>query len=109
MKKNIAHNSLGLLIIAFVVLLNASFKISDEGRNKAKFSQGETANKIAATEDLETIRKRIIDDLLEPAVQSDKIKRLINTIQQDGSWPGINYKDTSRTGFASEHRVANRK
>jgi chondroitin AC lyase len=29
-------------------------------------------------------------------------KKLINTLREDGTWPGINYEDVSRTGF--EHR-----
>ncbi|RYZ54442.1 MAG: chondroitin lyase [Sphingobacteriales bacterium] len=54
-------------------------------------------------EDLELIRSRIISDLLKPAVNDADIKQLIKNIKQDGSWPGINYNDVSRTGF--EHRI----
>ncbi|MEJ7766359.1 MAG: polysaccharide lyase family 8 super-sandwich domain-containing protein [Chitinophagaceae bacterium] len=53
--------------------------------------------------DLEVIRKRIVDDLLEPAVSESKNKKLIQSIQPEGTWPGINYTDVSRTGF--EHRI----
>jgi chondroitin AC lyase len=53
--------------------------------------------------ELETIRKRVIDDLLSPAVANNEVKQLTSTIKADGSWPGIDYKDTSRTGF--EHRI----
>ena len=53
--------------------------------------------------DLDIIRKRIIDDLLQPNVAPDNIRQLATTIKPDGSWPGIDYKDTSRTGF--EHRI----
>jgi len=52
--------------------------------------------------DLDLVRKRIVDDLMEPPVNATEIKKLITTINPDGSWPGINYKDTSRTGF--QHR-----
>lgn len=55
-----------------------------------------------STPDIEIIRKRIIDDLLAPDVNATEIKQLISSIQADGSWPDINYKDTSRTGF--QHR-----
>ncbi|MBA4139384.1 MAG: chondroitin lyase [Segetibacter sp.] len=103
MKRNITQNGFRLFTIAFVVLMVTSFRSSGEGINKP----GEKSGKIAASEDLETIRKQIIDDLLQPAVQSDKIKKLINTIQQDGSWPGINYKDTSRTGFQHSIHLEN--
>jgi len=57
--------------------------------------------------DLEIIRKRIIEDLMEPAVNEAEIKQLILTLKPDGSWPGINYKDTSRTGFQHSRHLAN--
>jgi chondroitin AC lyase len=53
--------------------------------------------------ELDMIRKRVIDDLLSPAISENEIKKLTSTIKADGSWPGIDYKDTSRTGF--EHRI----
>jgi chondroitin AC lyase len=53
--------------------------------------------------DMETIKKRIVDDLMEPSVNAKAIRTLIETIQPDGTWPGINYKDVSRTGF--EHKI----
>lgn len=56
-----------------------------------------------ASNDLQVIRQRIVADLLEPAINSDRIKLLIKTIQPDGSWPDINYKDTTKTGF--QHRI----
>src|SRR4030095_642535 len=57
--------------------------------------------------DLETIRQRIIDDLLAPPINEQKIQRLIDSINSDGSWPGINYKDTSRTGFQHSIHLEN--
>jgi len=57
--------------------------------------------------DLETIRQRIIDDLLAPSINEQKIQRLIDSINSDGSWPGINYKDTSRTGFQHSIHLEN--
>ncbi len=52
--------------------------------------------------DIEIIRKRIVDDLLAPSINPDVIRQLVKTIKADGSWPGINYVDTSRTAF--QHR-----
>ncbi|MFI5130625.1 MAG: polysaccharide lyase family 8 super-sandwich domain-containing protein [Chitinophagales bacterium] len=60
-----------------------------------------------ADTDIEIIRKRVIDDLLAPGVQVNEVKRLISTIQPDGSWPGINYKDVSRTGFQHSRHLEN--
>jgi chondroitin AC lyase len=61
------------------------------------------ASTSVASPDLETIRKRIIADLLEPQVNAPRISELVKSLRPDGSWPGINYKDVSRTGF--EHRI----
>ena len=61
----------------------------------------------SASQDLETIRKRIVDDLMEPPVNAEEIQKLITTIQADGTWPGINYKDVSRTGFEHSRHLAN--
>ena len=51
----------------------------------------------------ETIREKIIEGLMRPDVEEDRIATLISTLRKDGSWPGIDYVDTSRTGF--EHSV----
>jgi chondroitin AC lyase len=59
--------------------------------------------KYVASEDLLVIKKRIISDLLQPAIDAGKIKLLVKTIQPDGRWQGINYKDTTKTGF--QHRI----
>jgi len=57
--------------------------------------------------DLELIRTRMIQDLLEPAVNNSLIAALIKTIKLDGSWPGINYQDVSRTGFQHSRHLEN--
>ncbi|MEK6476186.1 polysaccharide lyase family 8 super-sandwich domain-containing protein [Catalinimonas sp. 4WD22] len=57
----------------------------------------------AVNQDLEVIRERVITELMERPINQSEIQQLINTIQEDGSWPGINYEDVSRTGF--EHAI----
>jgi chondroitin AC lyase len=57
--------------------------------------------------DLETIRKRFVDDLLAPSVNAEQVRQLIKSIQPDGSWPNINYIDTSRTGFQHREHLQN--
>lgn len=52
--------------------------------------------------DLDVIRHRIINELLESEVDEAQISVLIETIKQDGSWPGINYENVFRTNY--EHR-----
>lgn len=70
-----------------------------------KYAEGPVSD-IYST-DLEIIRKRIIDDLLEPAINETEIAQLIKSIQPDGSWPGINYQDVSRTGFQHSRHLEN--
>lgn len=65
------------------------------------------ATKIKFSPDLETIRKRIIDDLLQPTVDVNGIKHIMTSLKPDGTWPGINYVDTSRTGFQHSHHLDN--
>ena len=55
-----------------------------------------------ANADLDKIKSRVVSELLSPEVNDDEIEELIATIKEDGTWPGINYDDVSRTGF--EHR-----
>jgi len=62
---------------------------------------------IKSASDLEIIRQRVTDDLLEPAVDATRIQKLVATIKPDGSWPGINYIDTSRTGFQHKDHLEN--
>ena len=57
--------------------------------------------------DLEVIRNRIVDELKEPEVDDNKVEQKINTLKKDGSWPGINYKDVSRTGFEHSRHTSN--
>lgn len=60
--------------------------------------------------DFALIKKRVLTDLMQPPVDVNEIKGLVASIKPDGSWPGINYKDTSNTGFQHkdhlEHMLA---
>jgi chondroitin AC lyase len=53
--------------------------------------------------DLDTIRQRVTRDVLRIEKKSREIMASVNDLRPDGSWPGINYKDTSKTAF--QHRV----
>lgn len=57
--------------------------------------------------DLELIRTRILEELLASTVEEARVSKLIQTIRADGSWPGINYEDVSRTGFEHRKHVSN--
>ncbi|HTE27542.1 polysaccharide lyase family 8 super-sandwich domain-containing protein [Flavitalea sp.] len=93
-------NNIKIAGLAFLVVLLVSAGPADTGREKNK----EPLKAIrVADSDLEIIRERIITDLQQPAVNKDEVGTLVKTIREDGTWPGINYVDTSRTGF--EHRI----
>lgn len=117
MQRRAFQNFTGLIAIVIVSLLSAHSGFTQINRGKSgtetSFAQLETTKSPQKTSqenlspDLEIIRKRIIEDLMEPAVNTEEIKRLIQSIQPDGSWPGINYKDTSRTGFQHSQHLQN--
>src|SRR5882724_2911102 len=94
MKNKLLRNSFWLVFIAVIFIsfsYNSPVKIE----------------KARSTSDLEVIRKRIINDLLEPTVNEQKTQQLIQFINPDGSWPGINYKDTTKTGFQHSIHLEN--
>ena len=101
MKKYFHHSYSLFSLFAFALLLSGN----KEQGNKTVNDQYTAVTGNDA--DIEIIRKRIIDDLLAPAVETRETKELIRSIQPDGSWPGINYKDVSRTGFQHSRHLEN--
>ncbi len=63
--------------------------------------------KAQGSNDLETLRKRVILELMAPTVDRLAIEELNRTINKDGSWPGIDYEDVSNTGFQHSRHLAN--
>lgn len=57
--------------------------------------------------DFEKIRERVTRELLKPEADNSKIEQLVATLQPDGAWPGINYRDVSRTGFEHRYHLSN--
>lgn len=53
--------------------------------------------------DIEIVKERVTQELLPSKVDDAAVSQLLETLQADGTWPGINYQDVSRTGF--EHRL----
>lgn len=53
--------------------------------------------------DFMVIRDRLTTSLLNTPVNAEQVERIITSMADNGTWPTINYKDTSRTGF--EHRI----
>jgi len=62
---------------------------------------------ICADSDLETLRKKVKEIVLQPAVNESRVKDLMASIKEDGSWPDINYIDVSITGFQNSEHLRN--
>jgi len=92
---------INIVLLLSVTLLSTSMVSSFNAKEQKKIQIRDAANKADA--DIETIRARIINDLLKPNDNKTKVADLIKTLKEDGTWPGINYVDVSRTGF--EHRI----
>ncbi|HRX11182.1 MAG TPA: hypothetical protein P5210_06015, partial [Draconibacterium sp.] len=59
---------------------------------------------IQAQTDVQLIKKRVVDSVMNSPVDDSRVETLINTLKPDGTWPGIDYIDVSREGFQhSEH------
>lgn len=58
---------------------------------------------IYASSDIEIVKRRVVEGILSASVDDAAVSELIQSIREDGSWPGINYEDLSRTAF--EHRI----
>lgn len=61
----------------------------------------------AASPDIEKIKSRVVTELMKPPVDDSRVESLIETLKEDGTWPGINYEDVSRTGFEHRNHYAN--
>lgn len=60
-----------------------------------------------ATSDFEKVKKRVVNELMNPKVDDARIESLMTSLKEDGTWPGINYEDVSRTGFEHRKHYAN--
>ena len=61
------------------------------------------ASAAPAKTDLELIRGKVKAEIMAQPIDVSSVRSLMATILPDGTWPGINYKDVSNTGF--QHRV----
>lgn len=60
-----------------------------------------------ADPDLALIRKRIVATLLERHPDDSAVEKLLQTQKEDGSWPGIDYINLSRTAFEHRNHLSN--
>jgi chondroitin AC lyase len=107
MKKKILQHNICFLAIISAVFFIAADKVSEPSQQNPKQPAEEKTRKYPASQDLQLIKKRIVDDLQEPAINAGKINQLVKTMLPDGSWPGINYKDTTKTGFQHSIHLEN--
>jgi chondroitin AC lyase len=61
----------------------------------------------AQKKDFQVVRDRIETTLWDKPVDAARIKKLAQSIREDGSWPDINYRDVSLTGFQHARHTAN--
>lgn len=54
---------------------------------------------IPASTDFDLVKDRVVAEYLASEVNEEAIEELITSQNPDGTWPGINYQDVSRTGF----------
>lgn len=57
--------------------------------------------------DMAKIHDRVVQELMEGDPRDRQVDHLIATLGEDGSWPDINYIDTSRTAFEHSRHMSN--
>lgn len=65
------------------------------------------ASAITPGNDIEIIRKRVVSGMMEQRVNEARVKSIMDSIKDNGTWPGINYEDVSRTGFQHSQNLEN--
>ncbi|WP_114750612.1 polysaccharide lyase family 8 super-sandwich domain-containing protein [Pleomorphovibrio marinus] len=65
------------------------------------------AQSVCANADLEKLRERIKEEMLDKQPDDAMTSKLMETLSEDGTWSDINYEDRSRTGFQHVSHVVN--
>ena len=60
-----------------------------------------------AISDIESVKQHVVEALMDSEVDDNEIKLLMNSVREDGTWPGINYTDVSRTAFEHRYHYSN--
>lgn len=71
------------------------------------FSLSLLSVQVSANPDIELLRKRFTTQLLEPGINAVHVQQLLDTANEDGTWPGIDYKDVSRIAFQHSEHLGN--
>ena len=61
----------------------------------------------ATNPDIEKIRGRIVSTLMAPQVDDARVKEVMTTLRNDGTWPGIDYADVRREAFQHTRHLSN--
>ena len=62
---------------------------------------------VSQSADLDTVRARVVAELMEPSAEEGRAQTLVRSLRKDGSWADINYQDVSRTGFEHHQHLDN--
>ena len=57
--------------------------------------------------DIEKLRKQFQAEALSQPVNIEQVQRLMDSLRPDGTWPGIDYVDTSRIAFQHVRHLDN--
>ncbi|MEM8968907.1 MAG: chondroitin lyase, partial [Bacteroidota bacterium] len=58
--------------------------------------------------DFEIIKSRVVNELLKTEIDNARVEEIVQAMNEDGSFWGINYEDLSRTaGFPQRHHTSN--
>jgi len=60
-----------------------------------------------AKSDIEIVKERLLKEVMKPEVNDAEVSKLIETLRDDGTWPGIDYEDVSREGFEHRYHYSN--
>ncbi|MBR4756337.1 MAG: hypothetical protein IK076_05280 [Bacteroidales bacterium] len=61
----------------------------------------------ASNGDVETLRKRFKAEAMKASADEGRVRTLMESVRPDGTWPGIDYVDTSRTAFQHTDHLKN--
>jgi len=61
----------------------------------------------AAPSDFDIIKKRVLESIMNQEVDDNRVEKLVNSLQPDGTWAYINYTDVSREGFENRYHHEN--
>ncbi|WP_339903104.1 polysaccharide lyase family 8 super-sandwich domain-containing protein [uncultured Cyclobacterium sp.] len=62
---------------------------------------------IPVNTDFDLVKERVVAEYLTSEVNAEAIEELLISQNPDGTWPGINYQDVSRTGFEHYFHTGN--